>query len=185
MKRSASAGAVLGIVVSLLFAPGPGLRAQTGQGLAALLQALDNYPHASRLETSVTSVIDHEVGLGALQKISGAWRFKDSERLSGELTRYTWQIIDGFTSIEVMEELLARVEDAGAEQVFSCDGRACGHGSQWANRVFRQRVLYGRDGLQRYRVYGLGENTRLLIYASARTSDRQYLHAELLTGAQE
>lgn len=185
MKHIACGGAVFGVVLFMLFAPAPGLRAQTGQDLGALLQALDNYPHASRIETSVTNVIDHEVGLGALQKIAGAWRFKNSERLSGELTRYTWQIVDGFTSIEVMEELVARVEETGAELFFSCDGRACGHGSQWANRVFRQRVLYGREDLQRYRVYGFGENTRLLIYASARTSDRQYLHAELLAGTEE
>lgn len=148
-----------------------------------LLQQLDDYPHAQSIDFTESDVLDYEIGLGAMQKISGAWKFKHSERHNGHLTRYTWQIVDGFTSLEVMEELLQKVaalEQAGL--MFSCEGRACGQGVQWANRVFHQPVLYGREDLQRYRVYSIGEQPRVLlvIYASARTADRQYLHAQLL-----
>jgi hypothetical protein len=128
-------------------------------------------------------VRDYEVGLGAMQKISGAWRFKRSERFSGTLTRYTWQIVDGFTSIEVMDVLLGEVKkEEGAKLLFSCDARDCGQGVQWANRVFQQPVLYGQDGKQRYRVLSLGSDpgSLLILYASERTVDRQYLHAEVL-----
>ena len=53
---------------------------------------------------------------------------------------------------------------------------------QWANRVFQQRLLYGREELQRYRVYAMGDEPfdLLLVYSGSRTADRQYLHAELL-----
>ena len=148
-----------------------------------LLLELDDYPHALQVAVSSDEVIDHEVGLGSIKKVRGVWQFKDSERLSGLLARYTWQIVDGFSSQEVMVELLERVEQLrGSELLFSCDGRACGHGSQWANRVFRQRVLYGREDLQHYRVLALREDEayRLVIYSAARTADRQYLHVELL-----
>ena len=98
------------------------------------------------------------------------------------MTRYTWQIVDGFSSNEVLEELEAELQDS--ELLFSCEGRSCGQGVQWANRVFRERVLYGRDDLQRYRVYGSGEQEggryRVLLFSSSRTADRQYLHAEFL-----
>ena len=168
---------------------------------AALLQQLNTYPHAVTVESSETQMVDYEIGLGAIEKVSGSWRFKRSERNSGLLTRYTWQIIDGFTSIEVMNELLAKVESNGeSELLYSCDGRSCGQGVQWANRVFRQRILYGREDLQRYRVYqlagesaGVGEDEagaeieaeaggqyRLIIYSASRSSERQYLHVELL-----
>jgi hypothetical protein len=99
------------------------------------------------------------------------------------LTSYSWQIVDGFTSIEVMDELVVKIDLLEtAESLFSCDGRSCGKGVQWANRIFHQPVLYGREELQRYRVYSLGENPRqlIIVYASARTADRQYLHVELL-----
>lgn len=148
-----------------------------------LLQRLNDYPHALQVDSSRATVIDHEVGLGSIKKVRGVWQFKDSERLSGLLWRYTWQIVDGFTSAEVMEELLAALQELeGTELLFSCDGRACGQGAQWANRVFRQRVLYGREDLQRYRVYSLQVNGgyRLAIYSAARTSERQYLHVDLL-----
>ena len=154
------------------------LRAETPQ---VLLEALDAYPHAVRVSYSQVEVVDHEIGLGAMQKIRGTWRFKTSERQSGSLVRYTWQIVDGFTSNEVMEEIETKLE--GASVLFACDGRSCGQGVQWANRVFRERVLYGRDELQRYRVFDpLGDGRhRLLLFSSARTADRQYLHPELLT----
>ena len=70
-----------------------------------LLQQLDEFPHAKQVSYSREQVLDYELGLGAMQKVRGVWQLKDSERLSGTLTRYTWQIIDGFSSLEVMQEL--------------------------------------------------------------------------------
>lgn len=148
-----------------------------------LLQQLNDYPHARQVAVSEEEVIDHEIGLGAMQKVHGAWRFKKSERQSGMLSRYTWQIEDGFSSIEVMEELEVALEAReGSSVMFACDGRACGQGVQWANRVFHQRVLYGREDLQRYRVYSLQADAdyRLAVYSSSRTADRHYLHVDLL-----
>lgn len=149
----------------------------------ALLHRLDTYPHSRRIAVSEAPVLDYEVGLGAIQKIRGSWQFKRSERHSGELLRYTWQITDGFTAADVMEELVVAIsQQPGATELFACDGRACGRGAQWANQVFGQRLLYGREDQQRYRVYALVQERdyRMLIYAAVRTADRQYLHVELL-----
>lgn len=146
-----------------------------------LLTELDAYAHAVRVNEDERTVVDHEIGLGAMQKVRGSWRFKHSERQSGLLTRYTWQIVDGFTSAEVLAGVEQKLQ--GATLLFACDGRSCGQGAQWANRVFGERVLYGRDDLQRYRAYDpLGDGAyRLLLFSSARTADRQYLHAEVLS----
>ena len=148
-----------------------------------LLDRLSDYPHAVVIASSDTEVLDHEVGLGALQKVRGSWRFKDSERITGRLQRFTWQVTDGFSSAELFEDLSAKLTElAGSELLFTCEGRACGHGAQWANRVFREKILYGRDDLQRYSVFGLSTpaQSRIVIYASSRTSDRHYLHADLI-----
>ena len=150
---------------------------------AALIEKLNNYPHATSVAQSEAEVRDYEIGLGAMQKSRGVWKFKNSERLSGVLRRHTWQIVDGFTSLEVLAELVTELEAiAGSELLFSCDGRSCGQGVQWANRVFGERILYGREELQRYRVYSLNAPTpyRVILYSSARTADRQYLHMESL-----
>jgi hypothetical protein len=169
--------ALIGIFLLLA---SPVVQAETA---ADLLAQLNEFPHAQQLDFSESEVRDHEVGLGAIRKVGGAWTFKHSERFSGVLTRYTWQIVDGFTSIEVMTELEASIaEQTQSEILFSCDARACGPGVQWANRVFLQRLLYGRGDLQRYRVYRVSDNPfdLLLIYSGARSADRQYLHVELL-----
>jgi Domain of unknown function (DUF4892) len=144
---------------------------------AVVLDEFNAYPHAVSVAVNSSVVVDYEVGLGAMRKSGGAWKLKESERLSGTLTRYTWQIIDGFTSREVADELSEGLIEP--KLMFACEGRSCGPGVQWANRVFHQRILYGREELQRYRVYA-GDSYRLIIYDSARTADRQYLHVELL-----
>lgn len=149
----------------------------------SLLDDLSNYPHAQQVSTSTREVIDHEIGLGAMRKIRGEWQFKDSERLSGTLVSYTWQIVDGFTSASVLQRLLEAVEALeGSQLLFACEGRSCGHGAQWANRVFKERVLYGREDLQRYAVYALAGDVsyRLVAYSAARTASRQYLRVDLL-----
>lgn len=181
MKFDRRIGLALALAIVHIFAFNP-TRAQVPD-IEALLRQMDDYPHTRRIDSAQREVIDHEVGLGALQKVRGEWRFKRSERLSGTLRSYTWLVDNGFSSAEVMRTLLASVEKIeGVTELFSCDGRACGRAVQWANRVFKQRVLFGREDLQRYSVYALqGEGAgRLLVYSAERTADRQYLHVEWL-----
>ncbi|MEH6568385.1 MAG: DUF4892 domain-containing protein [Halioglobus sp.] len=168
------------MLLGILLAVSSVVNAQTPD---VLIQRLEAYPHAVSIGSAQATVLDHEVGLGALQKRSGLWRFKASERVSGVLTRHTWQIIDGFTSREVLAELVSELEGiAGARELFSCDGRSCGQSVQWANRVFAEKVLYGREELQRYRAYALEDpvSYHIQLYSAARTADRQYLHIEIL-----
>ncbi len=157
--------------------------AQSPVDSARWLALFEAYPHAKVIDQRTEQVRDMEVGLGALQKVRGAWRFKHAERFTGELYRTTWQILDGFSSTEVFEDLDQRLlAQDGIEAAFHCEGRSCGPSVQWANRVFRQRLLYGRDDTQLYTVYAVaGEPAwRLVLYASGRTADRQYLHLDML-----
>lgn len=159
--------------------------AATAQEPAGVLEALADQPQVELVESSLEQKVrSHLVGLGAMQKVRGVWRPDESERLSGELSRFTWRVLDGLPSEVVLEDLEAELAGAfSLERLFSCEARACGDSAQWANRIFGQRVLYGRADTQRYRVYATtvdGAQYRIMLYASARTSDRQYLHAELL-----
>jgi hypothetical protein len=62
------------------------------------LEELDQYPQLSRLsDHAPLAVRNHLVPLGAIEKIRGVWAPRDSERYSGTLQRFTWQVLDGFT----------------------------------------------------------------------------------------
>jgi len=157
--------------------------ARGGAAGPGVLETLEAFPHAESMERRELRVVDHQVGLGALQKIHGDWEFRDSERLSGLLTRETFRIVDGFAAAQVLGSLEEQLVERGSRLLFRCEGRACGHAAQWANRVFGQRVLYGRADEQRYRVHALqrdGREWRVVLYAGARTSDRQYVHVDVL-----
>lgn len=145
-----------------------------------VLRSMEDMRHLVPVEVVESEVVDHLVGLGPIQKSGGAWRLERSERLSGTLYSYTWQVIDGYTSREVADALVAAMPVA--EALYRCEARSCGSGAQWANRIFSQRILYGRADMQRYQVFAIEEGAgyRLVVYDSARTADRHYLHVELL-----
>ncbi|MBA6412403.1 DUF4892 domain-containing protein [Parahaliea sp. F7430] len=188
MNYPLSLRALMASLLLLLSASSSGSEAAASEQSSAgpllkIILELDGFPHAEQVQYSSETVLDYEVGLGAMQKQMGDWQFKRSERLDADVLRYTWQIIDGFTSSELYDNLLKQVEQLPqSERLFICEARACGNGAQWANRVFRQRLLYGRADAQRYAVYRVNTEPGywLLAYASARSADRQYLHVELL-----
>jgi hypothetical protein len=162
-----------------------GAGAQEATAPVNYLRALDDYPHLQSLDPMAEKKVrDYLIPLGAIEKIRGVWSPRESERHSGILRRFNWRVVDGYRSEELEAELAGLLDkDPRAELIFSCEARACGSSVQWANRIFNERLLYGTEESQRYRVYAVtvGETQyRMLIYASARSSDRQYLHAELL-----
>jgi len=151
----------------------------------AYLEMLTDQPHVELVDSQPASrVRSHLIALGAMSKIRGVWSPRESERRSGTLRRFTWRIYDGVPSDAVLREVAEALPPGLAPTLlFRCEARACGSSAQWANRLFNQRVLYGLEKSQCYRVYSLRDGStdyRLLLYASARTADRQYLHAELL-----
>ena len=129
-------------------------------------------------------VRDYLVPLGAMQKVRGVWSARDSLRLSGEKTTYTFRMEAGFDVAELSSALQAELEQLGASKSFSCEARACGSSVQWANRIFKERILYGTEKSQRYAVLNIdrGEHRHLIqLYSSARSSDRQYLHLVIIS----
>ena len=126
--------------------------------------------------------LDYLLGLGAYQKIRSRWRLDESDVIRGELTRTTWQVMEGFTAEEGYEWYRRQLPDK-AEKLFECEGRACGASVQWANRVFEERILYGHDERQHYGVWRLesgGDTWTLVLYAVDRANRRHFVHLDRL-----
>lgn len=158
---------------------------QAGEGPLQLFEWLERSPFAERVNHTDKQVRARVIGLDRINKVRGSWNPAVQERVTGRLVSSTWQIRDGASSAVIYEEAVEVIEERNdARLLFSCSARGCGPSVQWANMVFEQRILYGTESSQRYSVYALGEKEdsthRVLVYASARSSDRQYLHTEIV-----
>ncbi|WP_279245471.1 DUF4892 domain-containing protein [Candidatus Litorirhabdus singularis] len=140
------------------------------------------YPHSTQAVEQGPTEVDYLLGLGAMQKVGGRWRHKESEQIDGELLRLTWAINQDYTAQEAFEWMRDQVTE-NAQVLFECDGRSCGSSAQWASRVFDQRLLYGHDERQQYlvaRIQQDGATYTYVIYAIDRANRRHYLHLDLI-----
>ncbi len=122
---------------------------------------------------------DHRLILGAIQRISGAMKPEAEVRLSGKITHWLWQLPEGHTSQEIFDVLKDQLTPK-TTTLFECQGRSCGLSNDFANQVFEQSILYGRDSDQLYWI-GLSDEKRptvWIVYASARSAKRVYAYVE-------
>lgn len=90
---------------------------------------------------------------------------------------------DRDTSLEkVQDHYHAALEARQAKKLFRCAGRACGSSNVWANQVFGEPRLYGRDEEQSYQVAAWRDgNNRVQIvslYIVQRGNRKIYVHEE-------
>jgi hypothetical protein len=62
--------------------------------------------------------------------------------------------------------------------LFQCEGRDCGRSNTWANQIFGQALLYGRDQEQVYFAAQV-EDQLVAVYLIKRGNRRQYAHVEV------
>ncbi|MFT6154827.1 MAG: hypothetical protein ACJA1X_002188, partial [Bermanella sp.] len=142
--------------------------------------ALDSLPNSYEKLSSTREVNDHWVILGAIERITGAVQPEADVRLSGKLTNWLWKIPGGHD----VQNSFGFVKDQMSDSVvtlFECEGRNCGLSNDFANQVFSESILNGRNSEQKYWVgFDPNKNTLWLAYGSERSNQRVYLYAEKL-----
>ncbi len=124
------------------------------------------------------SVRAFHIPLGAMKKIGGIWRAESSEIISGKRRRLTWQV-EGEPVLALFNDLALTMGESATLR-WHCEGRACGNGAEWANKVYQERLLYGRDEFMAYRAFQLESGMWVTLFSAARTADRQYLHVDII-----
>lgn len=154
--------------------------------MVALAQPMtERWQFADEFSRSGPVQAEYLLGLGAYQKIHSRWQLKKSEIVFGDLERITWKVHEGFTAEEGFDWFASKMP-AAAQQLFYCEGRACGSSAQWASRIFDERVLYGHDDRQRYGVWRLEEadvTWTIVLYATDRANRRHFLRMDRLRHA--
>ncbi|MDO6442462.1 DUF4892 domain-containing protein [Marinobacter sp. 2_MG-2023] len=152
---------------------------------ASLPETLPEAFAQSTLETTASiESSGHLVLFSPVREINNEIRSESMARLpvSGEGQLY--QIARDSSRREAREHYLGLLRDRGAKILFDCSGIRCGRSNVWANQVFSQSVLYGRDATQDYLVAGqvADDGSRWLtsVYTVTRGNLREYVWVEHL-----
>ena len=101
---------------------------------------------------SVSSISDEQIRvfLGSVSEVNNELRVSDSIRKRWSGVERTLRVGRNLSVDEVADYYRSRISEKGATVLFECEGRACGNSNVWANRVFEESRLYGRDDAQKY-----------------------------------
>ncbi len=126
---------------------------------------------------------NHWLILGAIERIKGAVKPESELRVDAKVRSWLWQIPVGISSEQAFAQIKSQV-DKSASALFECEGRSCGLSNDYANQVFQQAILYGRDSDQYYWLgleqakAGSQKKTLWLVYSIQRSNKRVYVYVE-------
>lgn len=143
----------------------------------------------SRLEQEVTiSSPGHLVLFSPVREVNNEIRSAAMARLPVKGVGQLYEVQGGANREEARDYYLRELQARGAQILFECSGRNCGRSNVWANQIFDQSSLYGRDNNQDYLVAGsVDENGKpwlTLVYTVTRANQRQYVWVEHLVSPQ-
>lgn len=140
---------------------------------------LERYPRSEIVKYRQLHSADYRWVLGALEKVNGRLSIERQQRLSGQLSRISYQLPDGVSVDEVYSFFAQQLEQISAENLFSCVGRSCGSSNEWANRIFQYFKLYGVERTQRYGAWSLAGSS-VSVYVVRRGNRQVFAHVDVL-----
>jgi hypothetical protein len=151
--------------------------AQAGaQDIAEVRSFVNSQWSTTSFKSSIEMVRGFTVALGKMKKINGSWQPEIFKPVTGELRRETWQVT-GTPVVDLFDETTELIAMFATLRYF-CVSRECGNASEWASRIYQQRLLYGRDEFLRFAAFETPEGDWITVFSAARSADRQYLHVD-------
>ena len=119
-----------------------------------------------------------------VREVNNEIRSASLARLPVKGTGQLYRVLDGANREEARDHYMKQLQVRGAQILFECSGRGCGRSNVWANQIFGQSTLYGRDGDQDYLIAGSvdenGKPSLTLVYTVTRGNQREYVWVEQL-----
>lgn len=142
------------------------------------------FPQSSLEEERSIQSASHRVMLSGIREVGNEVRAEQSVRLAVEGSGRLYLLETGYTRENARRWYQEQLQTHDASILFQCEGRQCGRSNVWANQVFDQATLYGRDTDQDYLVAGLeddsGQRWLTVLYTITRGNQRDYLWLEQL-----
>ncbi|PAV24631.1 uncharacterized protein DUF4892 [Tamilnaduibacter salinus] len=153
--------------------------------MAAPQSDLPAYSASSLSKEQSLDEQSHLIMLSPLREIGGEIRSEKMARVPVEGYAHLYQIREEATLSAARKHYRQVLADRDARELFSCEGRGCGRSNVWANDVFSQSKLYGRDENQHYEVHAWRDEADKLnmaaIYTVTRGNLRDFLWLEHFT----
>lgn len=146
---------------------------------------LEAYPAARIIFQTTAKTDDYTLALSSYKKIAGNWLLDRSQRLKGELYRFTVELPVGHSAKNGFDFYVDQLNTHNIRELFYCKARDCGTSNSWANNHFKVQQLYGLDQYQQYAAYEVtppdGKPIYVSLYAVQRGNKRVYLQIETLS----
>lgn len=110
--------------------------------------SVDAFQPARLLQDSQSDVNHYRLVLSELKRTRATTYGEQEKRLSGQLWRRYWAVEPEFSLNEVSDYFAAQFQPL--ERLYQCRGLDCGSSHFWANDVFDNSRLVGREANQRY-----------------------------------
>jgi len=121
----------------------------------------------------------YQVLLSPVRVISGRLAPRRSRKLQGLVVRITYRFPHSLTLEEVFAQINGQIDAlAGAGSGYQCMGIVCGRSNHWANIVFNDKILYGKDAWQYYRAVPIDTRGWLVLYVVRRGNNRVYARVD-------
>ena len=127
-----------------------GLVSSATAGTADTAEGFAPFPGATVESKASVDEQKGRVFLGAVSEVNNELRVSNSIQKQWSGIRRTLRIGRNYNLGEVAQYYRSRIQEKEATVLFECEGRACGNSNVWANRVFDESRLYGRDDTQSY-----------------------------------
>ena len=142
------------------------------------------FPQSSLETTTTIRSPGHLVLFSPVREVNDQIRSESLARLPVEGEGRLYEIARDSSREKARDHYRGQLQARGAQIMFECSGIACGRSNVWANQIFGQRVLYGRDATQDYLIAGTtesdGSRWLTLVYTVTRGNLREYAWIEHL-----
>ena len=142
---------------------------------------LQKFPLAEIVGQEDRELSEYRFVTGKLSSIGALVRTEKAVMIAGTLNKRTYEIPRVHKTKEIIEHYQVQLQKLKANRLFYCEGRNCGRSNDWANEIFKERILYGPDRYQYYLAATFnheGRHYAVVVYTIRRGNQRVYAHVE-------
>lgn len=149
------------------------------------VQALQPLSRAEMLDQQSSKNVEYRLVLSELKRIEATTVGENERFVNGDLKRELWQLSSSHELSDVIAHYRQQLGDV--QTLYQCSGLDCGSSNFWANKIFMNAKLYGRDAKQDYAVLlkpaanKNTSNTVYVIYAVQRSKQKTYFNIDVIT----